>query len=427
MSRVVVAHGCGRTPAALAGEVAGWLATRRLAFEVLAIDGADHTPPACERLVVVFPVLGDERIPDPVDAWLERGAPASGCHAIAMTGDFRSETTAHPAAMEADRLLGASSAPLAAPLLVDTPLAPEHARPTMHDWLDAIWGGEGEAGRLPAEPPPPVDDARLQAPIRELLELLPAAPRLELDPEGRCVGLALVSTAPYPRSLLADGVDVARVLELAARVPELRMLGVSFAGLRAVPEVLPPRLLALDLRGNPLTRFRGLRRCRGLRALNLAACDLAAIPDEIRALPLLHTLVLAKNRLSALPPWLAAHTALERLTLYRNRLARIDPTIADMRRLRVLNLGANPIAELPEQLGTMRCLETLGLRLVPLPRAPAWLETAPGLRAVDASKTAFAHAAPCFVDGMPRWQWDDVARHAVASEDGRRRPAATAW
>src|SRR5262249_6167979 len=72
------------------------------------IHGYDGEPmPAANggHVVLVFPIRGDERMPDQVEAWI-RSVPGGTTHSLWVTGDFRTgEPCDRVAADEASRLL----------------------------------------------------------------------------------------------------------------------------------------------------------------------------------------------------------------------------------------------------------------------------------------------------------------------------------
>lgn len=420
VARVLVVHFPSRTATALAQHAYERLVSRGVGAALAecadAVVAGDR-----DHLVLVFPIVGDERIPGPMHDWITRNArPAT--HAVCVTGDFRTGQRSNPVSDEADRLLRVNgSRPVAPPILLDTPLVVADIVGRVGMWLDRHQGAAAGDLDRPASPDP-VSAARLpredvEDALHGIVRRLGRVPVVRFDGDGRCTHLSLRTASAYPRSLL-DGASlelVSEILERCAELPALLLLGLPFAGLTVLPAPLPEHLLRLDLRGNPLRSFAPLLSSPAMQALNLAGCDLHVVPDEVSTLYDLDTLVLAKNRLRDLPSALAELSGLQRLTVYRNAMKQVPSVVARLGGLRLLNLGANAISDLPATLAGLHQLEVLGLRLLPVSAVPTVLAQLPRLRAVDVSKTPLASSNALQalgvepLDGMPPWAWDEAA------------------
>jgi hypothetical protein len=404
------------TSTAVAEHAQAFLRSRGVEVE-LTTFGAAPTTSEGGHVLVAFPIVSDDRLPPLVDAWLARATPPRS-HAVCVTGDFRIGQERGPVADEAERLLQASgSRPRVRPLLVDTPVDWRLLQGPFEEWLAAQFALPA-APPVPSAPAPPNPVAPLSAleePLQGIVDLLGRAPEVELGADGRCVRVSFATPGPYPRSLF-DGQPrrtASRALALAVELPALRSLGIPFAGLERMPIRVPQRCSVLDLRGNAFRSYGFLADVPELRALNLAGCELDALPGPVSALTRLETLILAKNRIADLRG-LSTLGLLRRLTLYRNRLAAVPAEIPSLVGLELLNLGANPIDRLPPGLARLERLEALGLRMLPLDAFPPFLAELPSLRVIDCSKTRFppptgkAVSHLEFPDGMPAWRWDSL-------------------
>lgn len=109
--------------------------------------------------------------------------------------------------------------------------------------------------------------------------------------------------------------------------------------------VLPPSLATLT----------------GLRELDLAANDLAEVPEFVAGLENLEALNLAHNRLRDLPPALGRLKKLNLLDLGRNRFTRVPAPVMELSRLEVLNVAHNRLDELPPALAGLDLLRDLSI------------------------------------------------------------------
>jgi hypothetical protein len=420
LQQVEVVHFESRTSEAIAARLARSLGVhgvgaRCATFEAAAQDrrgSVDHR-------IIVFPIRGDERIPEAVERWILALAPGI-THSLWVTGDFRSgQPYDKVAADEATRMLSdRGSPPRSAPILVDTPIADEDLDPLVMRWVEelmdpitvvpaAVQNANGHSG-------PPSKGAEIEDPaLRKLLSLLPAPPRYALDAQGRCTMISFDDGGAYERSLFAGLPDaqVRSALGLLEEMSGLEHVGLPYASLSELGVVLPPAVRKLDLRGNRFVDHAFIQGRGSLAFLNLADCDLIAVPEALATLSNLHTLVIGKNRLVEIPEWFSGIRSLQRLTLYRNQVQAV-PGLSRLPALTLLNMGASPLRLGDDALGELPELTVLGLRLLGLARIPRFVEELPRLTIVDISKNPVAsgtwpaHPRIRFADRMPDWAWD---------------------
>jgi hypothetical protein len=386
-------------------------------------DRSSAESPTQSHLVLVFPIRGDDRIPEPVERWMLEGIPLAGTHSLCVTGDFAPGRPFDPlVADEATRLMrDRGSTPRVSPLLIDTPASDGDLERLVDPWVSSLLhpprriivpdgpaAGDREHG---------LDGIR-EAALDSICALLPRAPRVSLDEQGNCVRLSLDDGARYMRSLV-PGLprrQVDRILDLVGELAHLRFLGLPFARLGAIRSTLPPALRVLDLRGNPTLDLSFMERTSSIEALNLADCDLEDVPPSLQAVPELRTLVIAKNRLRSVPGWFSGLRPLQRVTFYRNELTTLGPGLSGLLNLHLLNIGATFVMFANEDLHSLDGLETLGLRLLGLHELPAAVLRLPNLRHVDVSKNPLRAAGSAerhgitLGQGMPAWRWDDLEK-----------------
>ncbi len=179
----------------------------------------------------------------------------------------------------------------------------------------------------------------------DIIQLLGRQPGIRLSDDGTVESLNLTDGEVYRRSL-AVGLSQNKenqLWSLVKRLSNLRELRVGFSGLHGIPDLSGLSYLEiLDLRGNPKFKLDQISKIRSLKKLNVAACELDAIPLGIENLPLLKTLLLHKNRIKDIstvkfPP------LLERLSLYRNQIRTGNLDLSKCSEINEINLGANPL------------------------------------------------------------------------------------
>jgi hypothetical protein len=419
LRQVEIVHFESHTSEAIAARLdrslgAHGVGARRATFEVPGGDGNGRF----DHRIIVFPIRGDERIPEAVERWI-LAVPPGTTHSLWVTGDFRSGQAYNMvAAAEATRLLCDRGSPSRCPpILVDTPIDDEDLDPLVTRWVEDLMdpitvnrsvpqSRDGESG-----PPPRGTDIGDPA-LRRVLSLLPAAPRYALDAQGRCTKISFDDGAAYERSLFTGlpGVQVRAVLETLAEMRSLEYVGLPYASLSELGVELPPDISKLDLRGNRFVDYGFIQGRESLAFLNVADCDLEVVPDALATLPKLHTLVIGKNRLVEIPAWFSSLGSLQRLTLYRNQVRAI-PGLSHLPSLALLNMGASPLQLADDAIADLPSLGVLGLRLLGLESIPRFVEDLPSLRTVDISKNPLIGVPPKhprirFADRMPDWTWD---------------------
>lgn len=202
------------------------------------------------------------------------------------------------------------------------------------------------------------------------------------------VRLSFITPSPYPKSLLENlsnkkldeiweclnGITI--VTEVSLRYAELKNLSYANTFLN--------RLKSLDLSANAFESFDFLLNCPNIISLNIGACDLKKIPEQISKLKKLSHLFAYKNHISEIPISLKHLKRLSKLSLYRNRLSNIPNWINSLLSLKHLNIGGNPIEFLPEELADLT-LEYLGLRNCELDSIPLIVKKL-NLKSLDISK-----------------------------------------
>lgn len=335
------------------------------------------------KTVAVLAIRGDERISQPGDHWLrweEFSAPVG----LVVIGDYVDGTGGGDrVAYEAVRLLHARGLDVHAPaLLVDTPI---HRLPEQCEaWVTALRRGatvlrRGLSTSAQVQPRGGADEEALNR-----LEAALGAVPLYRFVRGRCEAVRLVTSDVYPRSLLIrlNGARRADVWLSLSQLTSLRDLRVSHAELTTWPSrFLPPRSLrSLDVRGNPFGDWSFLDGIQSLHRLNVAACSLTSLPDEINRLSGLQQLLAYKNELTAVPEEVGWLSDLVRLSLYRNEISEWTIGAHAFPALRTINIGANPLSAWHIGIGAFPQIEEIGLDRSPLGTFPAELSARRSLR-----------------------------------------------
>jgi Leucine-rich repeat (LRR) protein len=395
---------------------------RGVRTNVLTFDRSDGQSLTGGPFVLVFPIRGDDRIPDVVEQWLFQALPSASTHSLCITGDFVSGESFDPlVADEATRILrDRGSLPRLPPLLIDTPTSDEHLGEVIRGWIPSMLEMDVPLPIERGDSDPDLDAGagvdRIREPsLRAICRLLPGPPQFRLDDEGRCVRLSLDDGRPYVRSLLVGLTPrrVHRILGLVGDLGRMRHFGLPFARVR-MAGVVPPSVRSLDLRGNQIGDASFLEHAPGVEALNMADCDLQEVPTGLQGLPSLQTLIIAKNRLRRVPDWFSGLRTLRRLTVYRNQLSSLGSALSGFPQLRLLNLGANVLGFSGDELQDLPRLEAVGLRLLGLHEVPGAVLRLPSLRHVDVSKNPITIpsgagvAGITFAQRMPAWRWDDA-------------------
>jgi len=98
-----------------------------------------------------------------------------------------------------------------------------------------------------------------------------------------------------------------------------------------------------------------------LETLNLNACSIVSLPEEIGALRSLRKLSLSGNPLEALPDSIGQLSQLETLDLGETSLAELPESIGGLVNLQNLNLSESRLVELPASIGGLAALRELDL------------------------------------------------------------------
>ncbi len=382
---------------ALAGD---WILNELLEQGIAVESGAFGLlgPPSdiCSGDLLVFPIKGDNRLPDVVERDLLK-APIGPRVAICVLGDFvRAPAHRCAVAEEAQRILRLRRLDWdCPPLLLDTPMQADLDRPRIARWTAQTWGDAVQRIRpdeLPFDPRRGVHEPAL---VR-LLQLVPGL-TFALDENGCCIAVSLAEGSIYPRSLItsAGQTYLETIWKLLDELEALAELRVPFAGLTDWPLDTPRlfrRLTKLDFRGNCLRSFSFISRCPVLRWLNLSDNGLESIPTEAFDLKDLRVLLAYKNQIRTIPVAIGRLRWLERLSLYRNRLEDLPDELASCSSLRRLNLGANPIQALPVGLAALPLRELILRNLTISHLVPVLLQFMQTAR-IDVAKTDLSPAA----------------------------------
>lgn len=159
-----------------------------------------------------------------------------------------------------------------------------------------------------------------------------------------------------------------------------------FKGLTSLPEVIKDlsNLKTLILRYNQLTQLPDwLGSLRYLETLNINVNNLNKLPASIGLLSSLKELFLWKNELTALPSAIGNLSHLEILNLRLNQLSSLPETIGNLTSLKELNLHDNQLGYLPESFRALNSLEKLNLSWNNIKALPKSLGFLPSLRFLD--------------------------------------------
>lgn len=204
-----------------------------------------------------------------------------------------------------------------------------------------------------------------------------ANPRL-LDSKS-VIGVHLDSrwtTLPEPLRALGKNLqilDLGPWRDERIRAPELTA-AIMREAVDCFPELTELDLFACGLRELP----QELADLRTLRRLDLGENPLELLPSWLHRLRELRTLWASGTRLRELPPWVLELPRLEHLELRRNELCALPDRFAQARYLSGLWLADNLLFELPASFGALLRLETLDLsnnRLTVLPEPAFALHT----------------------------------------------------
>ncbi|MBY8985125.1 MAG: hypothetical protein KGD65_08670 [Candidatus Lokiarchaeota archaeon] len=159
-----------------------------------------------------------------------------------------------------------------------------------------------------------------------------------------------------------------------------------FKGLTKLPESIKylSHINTLILRYNQLTQLPdwiGTLNC--LETLNINVNNLNKLPSSIGTLSSLRELFLWKNELNSLPNSIGKLVNLEKLNLRLNQLKSLPPTIVNLASLYDLNLHDNQLTHIPESIGNLKSLKYLNLSWNHIKMIPESLGYLPSLKFLD--------------------------------------------
>ena len=132
-----------------------------------------------------------------------------------------------------------------------------------------------------------------------------------------------------------------------------------------LPSVPPAQDMAdwdyLTISGSPGIDMRGVERYGSVTKLSLTGNELEAVPEQIRTMRTLDSLVVAENPIESLPEWLVELPELEGLGLGQTMLCDLPEFIADMPSLGTVLMNRNKLRHVPAAL--RGCTELRVLRL----------------------------------------------------------------
>jgi len=105
----------------------------------------------------------------------------------------------------------------------------------------------------------------------------------------------------------------------------------------------------------------GIGELKNLQHLEFDGVRMQTLPEPIKRLKSLHTLVVANGGLPEVPRWISDLTALRTLDLRSNEISGLPDTAGKMVSLERLVLSKNPLADFPEPIFRMKALEGLVL------------------------------------------------------------------
>lgn len=162
-----------------------------------------------------------------------------------------------------------------------------------------------------------------------------------------------------------------------------------FKGLTNLPEAIRylTSLESLILRYNQLiTLPNWIGKLKSLKFLNLNVNNLNSLPKSLESLSFLKGLFLWKNELRSLPSEIGNLSNLELLNLRLNCLEKLPDTIGNLRSLKELNLHDNQLTHLPNSVTQLKKLEELNLSWNFLKTIPVSIGSLTSLKMLDIEK-----------------------------------------
>ncbi len=117
--------------------------------------------------------------------------------------------------------------------------------------------------------------------------------------------------------------------------------------------------------------------------LNFIFKGLTSVPEAIKNLSSLKSLILRYNQILSIPDWIGSLSSLESLNLNINNIKSLPESIGSLSSLKELSLWKNELIFLPESMGSLSSLETLNLRLNQLEALPDFIGNLTSLKELN--------------------------------------------
>ncbi|MFW9898140.1 MAG: leucine-rich repeat domain-containing protein [Candidatus Thorarchaeota archaeon] len=163
-------------------------------------------------------------------------------------------------------------------------------------------------------------------------------------------------------------------------------LNFIFKGLTSLPEAIKnlSSLKTLIFRYNQILSIPDwIGSLSSLESLNLNVNNIISLPESIGSLSSLKELSLWKNELNSLPKSIGSLSSLEILNLRLNQLETIPDVIGNITSLKELNLHDNKLSKLPYSIGSLSSLEKLNLSWNELKSIPESIGSLLSLKELD--------------------------------------------
>lgn len=347
------------------------------------LKNRDALPSTTSRFkVLIFPMVGDVRIPDSIQTWIARLKASSQIHVLVL-GDYEEDGIQLEIIKAGLRVLFADKKQsLGSVTFVDTPLKDKFK--TLSSLTPYFLNKNNNSAReifkndYVLKTDVPKEASIFQNPFwLELCSLLGAPPYLKYSVRKTgTFSISLIDSYLYPKSLvkLKTNIFFNKIFTLLNSIPEVSELRIPFLKLTEWPLEQTynfyNNILHLDLRGNDIKCFSFLEDFPNLKKLNIGANQLNRIPEEVYSLKQLETLFAYKNQITEIPCELASLTSLKHLTLYRNLINEIPESIRNCKALQVLNIGGNPLLYISDRLKELTQLKKLVLSNCKLDTVP---------------------------------------------------------
>ncbi|KAI9792749.1 MAG: cysteinyl-tRNA synthetase [Piccolia ochrophora] len=150
-------------------------------------------------------------------------------------------------------------------------------------------------------------------------------------------------------------------VDFLSRLPQLEMFMAAHNSISEFEGRLP-KMRALHLNQNPVTRFGIQNFVPTLTTLTLANANLAQLSDSLfEKIPNLEKLILDKNHFVTLTPQIGKLRKLEHLSLAKNLLSSLPPEIGCLQSLHFLDIRENNLKKLPAEIWFALRIDTLNV------------------------------------------------------------------